>query len=223
MEDLHAHLLDAGVSAIGQPYLVLEYVDGPRLSTSIRRDGLILEQVLPLALNLSWSWRSAFRSEADLQGGGVSAFIVGSAGYLDVQATYRLNARTRLSIAATNLSDTRDLAYEGTRARLLQIGSAGRQLSLTIDGEQLSVPEGSTILDACARLGKEIPTLCYIRTLHPVNVCRICVVEVEGARVLVPSCSRAVRVSTSGMCPTRAQRSRCWTRSPGISTRSRRR
>ncbi|WP_426022156.1 TonB-dependent receptor [Brevundimonas sp. PWP3-1b1] len=87
----------------------------------------------PLALNLSWSWRSAFRSEADLQGGGVSAFIVGSAGYLDVQATYRLNARTRLSIAATNLSDTRDLAYEGTRARLLQIGSAGRQLSLGLE------------------------------------------------------------------------------------------
>jgi iron complex outermembrane receptor protein len=85
------------------------------------------------ALNLSWSWRSAFRSEADLQGGGVSAFIVGSAGYLDAQATYRINARTRLSIAATNLSDTRDLAYERTPARLLQIGSAGRQLSFGLE------------------------------------------------------------------------------------------
>ncbi|MHB1264330.1 MAG: 2Fe-2S iron-sulfur cluster-binding protein [Gemmatimonadaceae bacterium] len=79
-----------------------------------------------------------------------------------------------------------------TTTQLVPLTRAGRQLSLTIDGEQLSVPEGSTILDACARLGKEIPTLCYIRTLHPVNVCRICVVEVEGARVLVPSCSRAV-------------------------------
>ncbi|MFN3837085.1 MAG: hypothetical protein ACK4MI_05150 [Brevundimonas sp.] len=37
----------------------------------------------PLSLNLSWSWRSPFRSEADLQGGGVSAFVVGAAGYLD--------------------------------------------------------------------------------------------------------------------------------------------
>lgn len=87
----------------------------------------------PFALNLSWSWRSAFRSEADLQGGGVSAFIVGPAGYLDAQATYRIDARTRLSIAATNLTDTRDLAYERTPARLLQIGSAGRQLSFGLE------------------------------------------------------------------------------------------
>ncbi|WP_428153929.1 TonB-dependent receptor [Brevundimonas sp.] len=87
----------------------------------------------PFALNLSWSWRSAFRSEADLQGGGVSAFIVGPAGYLDAQVTYRIDARTRLSIAATNLTDTRDLAYERTPARLLQIGSAGRQLSFGLE------------------------------------------------------------------------------------------
>lgn len=87
----------------------------------------------PFALNLSLSWRSAFRSEADLQGGGVSAFIVGPAGYLDAQATYRIDARTRLSIAATNLTDTRDLAYERTPARLLQIGSAGRQLSVGLE------------------------------------------------------------------------------------------
>ncbi len=87
----------------------------------------------PFALNLSWSWRSAFRSEADLQGGGVSAFIVWPAGYLDAQATYRIDARTRLSIAATNLTDTRDLAYERTPARLLQIGSAGRQLSVGLE------------------------------------------------------------------------------------------
>ena len=42
------------------------------------------------------------------------------------------------------------------------------------------------------RSGIEIPTLCYLETLAPVNACRLCVVEVEGARVLVPSCSRAV-------------------------------
>lgn len=87
----------------------------------------------PFALNLSWSWRSAFRSEADLQGGGVSAFVLGSAGYLDVQATYRIDARTRLTLAAANLTDTRDLAYEGAHARLLQIGSAGRQVSFGLE------------------------------------------------------------------------------------------
>jgi predicted molibdopterin-dependent oxidoreductase YjgC len=52
--------------------------------------------------------------------------------------------------------------------------------------------EGATILDAVRRLGIETPTLCYGDTLTPVNVCRVCVVEVEGARTLVPSCSRKV-------------------------------
>ena len=66
------------------------------------------------------------------------------------------------------------------------------QVELTIDGKRISVPEGTTILGACATLGIEIPTLCFLETLHPVNVCRVCVVELEGARVLVPSCSRQV-------------------------------
>ena len=65
-------------------------------------------------------------------------------------------------------------------------------VSLTIDGRLVSVPEGTTILSACATIGVTIPTLCFLETLKPVNVCRLCVVEVEGARVLVPSCSRAV-------------------------------
>ena len=65
-------------------------------------------------------------------------------------------------------------------------------VELTIDGKPARVPAGTTILGACAALGIEIPTLCFLETLHPVNVCRICVVELEGARVLVPSCSRQV-------------------------------
>jgi predicted molibdopterin-dependent oxidoreductase YjgC len=67
-----------------------------------------------------------------------------------------------------------------------------RTVSCTIDGQSLSVTEGTTIFGACRERGIEIPTLCYLDTLHPVNVCRVCVVEVEGARVLIPSCSRAV-------------------------------
>ncbi len=67
-----------------------------------------------------------------------------------------------------------------------------RTVSLTIDEQRVSVSEGATILAACRELGIEIPTLCFLDTLHPVNACRICVVEVDGARVLVPSCSRAV-------------------------------
>src|SRR5207245_4425754 len=61
-----------------------------------------------------------------------------------------------------------------------------------IDGDELQVPEGSTILQACRVRGLDTPTLCYLETLTPVNVCRVCVVEVEGSSVLVPACSRKV-------------------------------
>ena len=63
-------------------------------------------------------------------------------------------------------------------------------VSVTIDGAPVEVPEGSTILEACQQIGNEQPTLCWVSTLTPVNVCRVCVVEVEGSRTLVPSCSR---------------------------------
>jgi predicted molibdopterin-dependent oxidoreductase YjgC len=63
-------------------------------------------------------------------------------------------------------------------------------VELTVDGEIVRVEEGSTLLDACRAAGKDIPTLCYLETLTPINACRVCVVEVEGARVLAPACSR---------------------------------
>ena len=63
-------------------------------------------------------------------------------------------------------------------------------IELTVDGRAVQVEDGATILDACRQLEVETPTLCYADTLTPVNVCRVCVVEVEGARTLVPSCSR---------------------------------
>ena len=70
------------------------------------------------------------------------------------------------------------------------VGLPKRMLTATIDGREVQTPEGTTILDACRRLGIDTPTLCYLETLTPVNVCRVCVVEVEGSRVLVPACSR---------------------------------
>ncbi len=63
-------------------------------------------------------------------------------------------------------------------------------INLTIDGAAAQVPEGATILDACNALGVETPTLCYLETLTPVNACRVCVVELEGSRALVPACAR---------------------------------
>src|SRR5262245_34165062 len=63
-------------------------------------------------------------------------------------------------------------------------------ITLTIDGDEVSVPAGTTILEACGGRGCGIPTLCYGDTITPKNACRVCMVEVEGSRVLVPSCSR---------------------------------
>ncbi len=63
-------------------------------------------------------------------------------------------------------------------------------VSLTIDGNTVSVAEGQTVMDACTAAGVDTPTLCYAENLTPVNACRVCVVEHEGSRTLVPSCSR---------------------------------
>ena len=73
---------------------------------------------------------------------------------------------------------------------MTELLAPARMIELEVDGQAVRVFEGATILDACARLEIETPTLCYGETLEPANVCRVCVVEVEGSRVLVPSCSR---------------------------------
>jgi predicted molibdopterin-dependent oxidoreductase YjgC len=65
-----------------------------------------------------------------------------------------------------------------------------RLIELSVDGEAVRVPEGTTLLEACRSQGVDTPTLCYLENLTPVNACRVCVVEVEGSRVLVPACSR---------------------------------
>ena len=67
-----------------------------------------------------------------------------------------------------------------------------RLVELTVDGEPLWVPEGASLLDACRARGVAPPTLCYLDGLTPANACRACVVEVEGSRALVASCSRPV-------------------------------
>jgi predicted molibdopterin-dependent oxidoreductase YjgC len=64
------------------------------------------------------------------------------------------------------------------------------QITLNVDGQNVMVPAGATLLGAITKLGIETPTLCYDPGLTPVNVCRVCVVELKGARVLAPACSR---------------------------------
>jgi NADP-reducing hydrogenase subunit HndD len=79
-----------------------------------------------------------------------------------------------------------------TAAIPLRLVPSTRTVTLTIDDQQVTVPEGTSILDAARAIGIDTPTLCYLQTLTPVNACRVCVVEVEGSRVLVPACARKV-------------------------------
>ncbi len=65
-------------------------------------------------------------------------------------------------------------------------------VTISVNGSDVSVAAGDTILDACTAAGVDTPTICYGPTLTPVNACRVCVVELEGSRTLVPSCSRPV-------------------------------
>ncbi|HSM12431.1 MAG TPA: 2Fe-2S iron-sulfur cluster-binding protein [Thermoanaerobaculia bacterium] len=66
------------------------------------------------------------------------------------------------------------------------------RIALEVDGREIEVEAGSTLLDACRAAEIEVPTLCFLETLTPVNACRVCVVELEGSRALVPACSRRV-------------------------------
>jgi predicted molibdopterin-dependent oxidoreductase YjgC len=63
-------------------------------------------------------------------------------------------------------------------------------VTLSVDGREVAVPDGANLIDACTAAGVETPTLCFLKTLTPVNACRVCVVELEGARTLVPACAR---------------------------------
>ena len=70
-----------------------------------------------------------------------------------------------------------------------------RSIRVSIDGREVTAREGDTILDLCRQNGTDLPTLCYGDTISPKNACRICMVEVEGSRALVPSCSRKVEAN----------------------------
>ena len=61
-------------------------------------------------------------------------------------------------------------------------------VNIKINNMPLSVPSGITILEAARYAGIEIPTLCYLKELNEIGACRICMVEVKGARSLVSSC-----------------------------------
>ena len=61
-------------------------------------------------------------------------------------------------------------------------------VNVTIDGRKLQVPKSATVLTAAKASGINVPSLCYHPELRPEGACRVCVVEVEGAKSLVASC-----------------------------------
>jgi NADH dehydrogenase/NADH:ubiquinone oxidoreductase subunit G len=77
-------------------------------------------------------------------------------------------------------------------------------VSLTINGQATQVPPGTTILDAAKSVGVDIPTICFHPTLTANAVCRLCTVEVAGARTLQPAC--VVRVAPNMVVDTESPR-----------------
>lgn len=61
-------------------------------------------------------------------------------------------------------------------------------VNLKIDGKNVVVPEGTTILDAAKQAGIDIPTLCFLKEINEVGDCRMCIVEVEGRKGFATSC-----------------------------------
>jgi len=60
---------------------------------------------------------------------------------------------------------------------------------LTVDDTKVEVPEGTTLLQACRQAGAKVPSLCYLEDVQTIGACRVCMVEVEGARTLIASCA----------------------------------
>lgn len=66
-------------------------------------------------------------------------------------------------------------------------------VSLTIDGRKITVPEKTTIMEAAASTGIEIPRLCYLKGINEINACKVCVVEIQGEDKVVTSCCTPVQ------------------------------
>ena len=67
-----------------------------------------------------------------------------------------------------------------------------KEINLTIDGTKVTVPEGTTILEAARMVNADIPTLCFLKDINEVGDCRMCIVEVEGRRGFATSCIQKV-------------------------------
>jgi len=81
-------------------------------------------------------------------------------------------------------------SQRGRTADIMQRAKGmAKRITVTIDGREVEVPLGTTVLEAAAELGIHIPTLCYHEDLCLAGVCRVCVVQIEGQRTLQAACS----------------------------------
>ena len=75
--------------------------------------------------------------------------------------------------------------------------SEQRDITLTIDGQTVTVPKGTTLLEAAQQLGIEVPAICYHEATTPNGLCRMCVVDVNEGRVLQPACVAGCQSDTN--------------------------
>ena len=81
-------------------------------------------------------------------------------------------------------------------------------VTLTIDGRQATVEQGTTVLEAARGLGISIPTLCHVEGLDPAASCFLCCVQIAGRRQLSPACAMPVEdgmVKIEEVAPPRAE------------------
>ena len=65
-------------------------------------------------------------------------------------------------------------------------------VNLRIDGKEIQVLKGTTILDAARSHGIEIPTLCYLKDINDIGACRVCLAELKGKERLITACNNVV-------------------------------
>ncbi len=72
-------------------------------------------------------------------------------------------------------------------------GEKMETVSINVNGKEYNVESGQTVLEACKKIGVEIPTLCHHPALSDVGACRVCAIEIEGARTLMTACTTQVQ------------------------------
>ena len=73
-----------------------------------------------------------------------------------------------------------------------------KKVSLTIDGNEVKVPEGTNLIDAADKVGIHIPNLCHIKGMRGIGACRLCMIDVEGGKGPVVGC---ITRAKEGMAP----------------------